>query len=50
MKHGKKPTSAQRKQMKSAGCNPENWLISKDLFDCMLLVHRNLQRTKTIYK
>ncbi|MGG0128403.1 hypothetical protein ABEX97_15460 [Bacillus velezensis] len=31
MKHGKRPTRAQKNVIKSNGLNPNNWLVSKNL-------------------
>lgn len=50
MKHGKKPTVAQRKFIQKNGLNAENWLIAKDTPTEMLLVHRYTSATKTIHK
>lgn len=48
MKHGKKPTVAQRKFIKSKRLNPENWLVTKDTPTEMHLVHRHSDKTKRI--
>lgn len=50
MKAGKKPTVAQRKFIKKNGLIPENWFVSKDTPEHMLLIHRHLGRIKTIHK
>ncbi len=50
MKHGKKPTVAQRKLMAAYGINSENWLVVKDLTDVMIICHRHFDRTKEIRK
>ena len=51
MKHGKKPTVAQRKLIQSKGLDPSVWLITKDTPEKMELVHRYSDRTKrTIHK
>lgn len=51
MKHGKKPTVAQRKFIKVNGLNSENWLVVKDTPTEMILVHRLSDRTmRTIHK
>lgn len=47
MKHGKVPTVAQRKHIKSFRMNPENWLVVKDTIDEMVIVHR-LTETKRV--
>lgn len=45
MKHGKKPTAAQRKYIQSKGLVPENWLVVKDTPTEMVLVHRHSDKT-----
>lgn len=40
MKHGKKPTVAQRKFLASKGINSENWLIVKDTPNETVIVHK----------
>lgn len=50
MKHGKKPTAAQRKFIEAHGLNPENWLVSQDNQERMLLIHRHFDRIKIIHK
>ncbi|WP_412096061.1 DUF6906 family protein [Bacillus vallismortis] len=46
MKHGKRPTRAQREIIKANGLTVENWLVSKDLRQehRLILVHRNTGR------
>lgn len=51
MKHGKKPTVAQRKLIKANGMNAENWLVVKDTPEEMVLVHRYSDKTtRTLHK
>lgn len=51
MKHGKKPTAAQRKLMQTWKLDPANWLVVKDTPTEMVLIHRHFNdKTKTIYK
>lgn len=51
MKAGKKPTVAQRKFIQANGLNAENWLVSKDTPEMMVLVHRYSDKTvKVIHK
>lgn len=51
MKHGKKPTLYQRKQMESLGLNSDNWLVVMDTPEKMVIVHRHSDSTvRTIYK
>ncbi len=40
MKHGKTPTRKQKKKIISLGLNPENWLVSRDNTDELVLIHR----------
>ena len=48
MKHGKKPTVAQRKFIAAKGLDPAVWLITKDMPDKMELVHRYSDRTMRV--
>lgn len=48
MKHGKKPTVAQRKLIAARNLDPAMWLIVKDMSDTMVLVHRYSDRTTRI--
>lgn len=51
MKHGRKPTVAQRKFIKSKGLVAENWLVVKDTPQEMHLVHKHSDTTtRIIYK
>ncbi len=50
MKHGKKPTVAQRNRIKKAKLDPENWLVSKDKTNVMVLRHRYFNQTRTVFK
>ena len=51
MKHGKKPTLAQRKLMQKWGLDSSNWLVVKDTPSEMVLVHRHFDnKTKRIRK
>lgn len=51
MKHGKKPTVAQRKLMQKWKLNSADWLVVKDEPSAMTLVHRHFdQKTKIIPK
>lgn len=45
MKHGKKPTVAQRKFLQSKKLDPAMWLIVKDNPREMVLVHRHFDNT-----
>ena len=48
MKHGKKPTVAQRKLIQAKGLDPMVWLVTKDTPNQMELVHRYSDRTKRV--
>lgn len=50
MKQGKRPTNAQKNQIKQAGLNPQNWLIVKNLKHehRLHLVHRETGRVRVI--
>ena len=50
MKNGKNPTLAQKKALKVAGLNPENWLISKDTPEIMVIIHRISGKSRTVRK
>ncbi|WP_442954830.1 DUF6906 family protein [Paenibacillus sp. SYP-B4298] len=49
MKNGKRPTRRQQELIKSAGWNPDNWLVVKHLPTEMHLVHRDEGTTKVIW-
>jgi hypothetical protein len=48
MKHGHRPTRRQKSQIKTAGFNPDNWLVVKNLSNQLHLIHRNTGTTKII--
>lgn len=48
MKHGKKPTAAQRKFIQKKGLIAENWLVVKDTPERIELVHRHSDTTKRV--
>lgn len=48
MKHGKKPTVAQKKLMAQFRLNHTDWLVVKDTPDQMVLVHRYSDKTTRI--
>lgn len=50
LKHGKKPTRAQKIRIKSLGLNPENWLVVKDCRDTFEIVHRVSGKIRTLKK
>ncbi|EIN2603735.1 hypothetical protein V8L40_002639 [Listeria monocytogenes] len=50
MKNGKKLTRNQAEMIKGAGLNPENWLVVKNLHDCMEIVHRESGNKRVISK
>ena len=48
MKHGVKPTMAQKKLMVKWRLDPTMWLVVKDTPERMELVHRHFDKTKKI--
>jgi hypothetical protein len=48
MKRGRKPTVKQKKAIKWAGLEPEQWLISKNLPNELHLIHRETGTPKVI--
>jgi membrane-bound lytic murein transglycosylase MltF len=48
MKHGRKPTLNQKKIIKSAGLNPDNWLIVKNLSNELHIAHRNTKSKRVV--
>lgn len=50
MKHGKKPTVAQRKIITSKRLNAADWLVVKDTPKEMLLQHRNFDSVTRVIR
>lgn len=50
MKHGKKPTVAQRKVISVWRLNWENWMVVKDTPEGMIIVHRYSGKVMEIRK
>ena len=50
MKHGRKPTVQQCKFIEEHNLNPKEWLVERDTFTEVVLVHRENGMTRTIYK
>lgn len=48
MKHGKRPTVAQKKILSDRGLNHENWLIVKHTTEYMMIEHRISRQVRTI--
>lgn len=48
MKHGVKPTRAQKIQLREWGLDPADWLVVKDTSTEMVLVHRYSDKTKRV--
>lgn len=48
MKHGKKPTAAQRRLMEKRGLDSHVWLVVKDTPNFLELVHRCSDRTRRV--
>lgn len=49
-KHGLKPTREQRKFIEEHGLDSSEWLVERDTFTEMKLIHRDNSITRTIYK
>lgn len=51
MKHGKKPTRAQKIFLKEKKLNPENWLVCSDTPERMIIEYRHtVGKYRTIMK
>jgi hypothetical protein len=50
MKHGKRPTKAQKIRMKGCGLNPDNWLVITDHNGVFLVVNRVSGKAKSLKK
>ena len=50
MKHGKKPTVAQRKLIMKWKLDWRDWLVEIETLTEMVLIHRHFNRTKIIPK
>lgn len=50
MKHGKRPTMAQKMLMKKWHLNCDNWLVVKDTPTEMEIVHRDTGKIRKIVK
>ena len=50
MKHGKKPTVAQRKLMQKWKVNAQDWLVERETNNELVLRHRHFDKTKVIPK
>lgn len=48
MKHGTRPTRAEKKTLKEWGLVPENWLVVKHTPDYMTVEHRHSGEVRTI--
>ena len=48
MKHGKKPTRAQRAHIQYYRLNAENWLVVKDTPEEFVIVHRLSGKTRNL--
>lgn len=48
MKHGKKPTVAQRKLMAKWKLDWRDWLVERETAAGLVLIHRHFDRTKKI--
>ncbi|MBQ4145889.1 MAG: hypothetical protein IJD36_04590 [Clostridia bacterium] len=50
MKHGKRPTVRQRRQMEALHLNSDNWLVCKDTPEEMVLEHKFTGNERVIRK
>ena len=50
MKHGTRPTVAQKKLLAAWRLNEENWLIERDTPEVLVIVHRFSGQTRVIRK
>ena len=50
MKHGKKPTLAQKQLLRCLGLNPDNWLVLKNFPDKLEIIHRHSNKTRFVQK
>lgn len=50
MKHGRRPTAAQRKLMQKWKLNCEDWLVERETLHELVLRHRHFDKTKIIPK
>lgn len=48
MRHGKKPTRAQKIRIGQAGLSPEIWLVIRADQEKMILLHRHTDRVRVI--
>ena len=48
MKHGKKPTVAQRKLMTKWKLDWRDWLIERETITELVLIHRHFDKTKKV--
>ncbi|ACV64879.1 hypothetical protein Dtox_4212 [Desulfofarcimen acetoxidans DSM 771] len=48
MKQGKRPTRRQKELMSRAKLNPDNWLVVKNLLDCLHLKHRTTGKKRVL--
>ncbi len=50
MKHGKRPTRAQKIRLKGYKLNPDNWLVVKDCREKFEIVNRLTGKIRTLKK
>lgn len=48
MKHKKKPTREQKKQIQKMRLNPADWMIERDTSEKLVLVHRHFDSVKKV--
>ncbi len=50
MQHGKKPTKNQKIFLKENKLVPENWLVERDTPELMIIINKQSNKPKEIYK
>ncbi|MBV1817619.1 hypothetical protein KUA25_06030 [Bacteroidales bacterium MSK.15.36] len=48
MKHGKRPTRAQKIRLSKLGLVPENWLIIRDDIKMFTIINKHSGKTRTL--
>ena len=48
MKHKKKPTREQKKQIQKLKLNPADWMVERDTPSEMVIVHRHFDSVKKV--
>ena len=48
MRHGKRPTRAQKIRLTKAGLNPDNWLVITDHYKILTIINKESKKTREI--